>query len=294
MVNFTKVPSIESLKRRAKAIAKSEGVPHNQALDLAAKYSGFSNFRHFCAASKAVDADQHIVLTIELDGSDLSVSRTLSVPAGLNFEQLHGAIQLAMGWLNAHLYQFEFADHPTLTDSESVDEHMPEDGDMLCNACDYRLNQLFAQGVRSFVYRYDFGDGWCHTISILGLAPVASTKPTITLLDATGLCPPEDAGGVYRFNDMLNAFSEKHDPERFAKLSHPDRFGLADERREIARWIGRSYHPYKPVKPLRHQKALTLFTNCGFDFDRFADEAGWDDGAKGFNPNIHYDIFKQA
>lgn len=40
------IPDLSRLKRKAKAIARSQGVPHGQALDLAAQEFGCENYRH--------------------------------------------------------------------------------------------------------------------------------------------------------------------------------------------------------------------------------------------------------
>jgi hypothetical protein len=56
--------------------------------------------------------DRNYVLRIQLrDVSDPIVTRTLSVPADLNFHKLHYAIQIAFGWENEHLYMFNMYNH---------------------------------------------------------------------------------------------------------------------------------------------------------------------------------------
>ncbi|MCF0173522.1 MAG: hypothetical protein HUJ91_07355 [Bacteroidales bacterium] len=51
---------------------------------------------------------ENMVFDIELIGvNNPKVKRTLSVPASMTFQQLHGIIQIAFGWENEHLYDFQ-------------------------------------------------------------------------------------------------------------------------------------------------------------------------------------------
>lgn len=50
---MTRISNIDWLKKRAKKIKKELGIPHHEALDLAAKNDGYVNWKHFLAAKEA-------------------------------------------------------------------------------------------------------------------------------------------------------------------------------------------------------------------------------------------------
>jgi hypothetical protein len=120
--------------------------------------------------------------------------------------KLHEHIQLAMGWQNAHLYQFTVDDvlysDPTLSDelySECVDARA------------VRLSEFVHENVRAFsiLYDYDFGDSWQHEIRFEGLQRAEKGEPYPLCVGGARACPPEDVGGVYGFAQYLEAIANR-------------------------------------------------------------------------------------
>ena len=71
-----------------------------------------------------------------------------------------------------------------------------------------RARQSPASGAKTLHYLYDFGDGWEHSIKILG---IEDGKPGLAyplLRDAAGRCPPEDVGGPWGYADFLDAIAD--------------------------------------------------------------------------------------
>jgi hypothetical protein len=74
-------------------------------------------------------------------------------------------------------------------------------------------------------YRYDFGDGWTHTIVVeKANVPTNAEQPAICL-DGAGACPPEDCGGPWGYQRIVAAVQNPDDPE------------YADEREWMEDWI---------------------------------------------------------
>lgn len=52
-------------------------------------------------------AGNYLLLIYLMDTYEPSISRLLSVPPETTFDKLHEAIQIAFGWANSHMHQFE-------------------------------------------------------------------------------------------------------------------------------------------------------------------------------------------
>lgn len=71
-----------------------------------------------------------------------------------------------------------------------------------------RLTGLVNRFVK-FTYTYDYGDNWIHDVKLVGEVR-DYPHPYPLVFDGEGACPPEDVGGVYGFEDFLDAY---YDPE---------------------------------------------------------------------------------
>jgi hypothetical protein len=111
------------------------------------------------------------------------------VPATFTLRELHGVIQVAMGWEGIHLYDFHL--RTARYGSWEVAASSP----------DVTLAALRLRKGARFIYEYDLNIPWRHEVRIEDrLAPEArKTYPVCTGGD--GACPPEDCGGPERFMD---------------------------------------------------------------------------------------------
>jgi hypothetical protein len=150
-------------------------------------------------------------LKIELEGASPPIWRRVQVPGKISLGRLHAVIQVAMGWENAHLHQFiidkqfysdpafelnEFGDAPRVRDEKKtlLANVAPRDGKVL-------------------VYEYDFGDSWTHRIKVEKIIKQeSSAKGAVECIDGARACPPEDCGGVWGYEDMLQVLKDpKHE-----------------------------------------------------------------------------------
>lgn len=97
-----------------------------------------------------------IRLKVTLRGVKPPVWRRLLMPGTTTLNQLHTAIQAAMGWRDCHLHVFDIGGEP-FGDRRSVDDVGDEKRPT--------LNGLLRSSVVRFGYTYDFGDHWEHTIA---------------------------------------------------------------------------------------------------------------------------------
>jgi hypothetical protein len=136
-------------------------------------------------AAKKVETLASPILQLKVRLLDISpmIWRRVLVPASYTLRELHGVIQVAMGWESLHLYYF----HIRAVQYGSFD---------LCvQSPDVALAGFrFRKGAR-FTYAYDMGDVWRHEIRVEdGLEPSAGQCYPVCIGGAHG-CPPEDCGG---------------------------------------------------------------------------------------------------
>ena len=146
--------------------------------------------------SAAAGAAAILQVKVWLIGISPMVWRRVLVPAAFTLRELHGVIQVAMGWDGIHLYQFCL--RAVRYGSWEVSASSPE-----VTLAGLRLRK----GAR-FIYEYDLNIPWRHEIRIEDrLAPEAG-KTYLICAAGDGACPPEECGGPDAFvahrNDILS------------------------------------------------------------------------------------------
>jgi len=150
-------------------------------------------------------------LKITLDDVEPTVMRRIEVPFDISLDRLHLVLQAAFGWTNSHLYEFRI---------KNIGFGMPDPGwgdGPLDAAKATLLSAIEDTGAKSFKYLYDFGDGWEHSVKIERIAPALPGLDPISLIDATGACPPEDIGGPWGYQEFIEALADPNH-ERHAEL----------------------------------------------------------------------------
>ena len=154
-----------------------------------------------------------VVLRISISETEPLIWRQLVLPETATVAELHGAIQTAFGWKDAHLYAV--AGHDRAGKKRiimGVDDGDGPDGTEL--AVDVRLAELFdphSPGLSDLQYDYDFGDNWTHEIEIVG--PAVLHENTVTCLDGAMRGPIEDSGGVGGYANVVAVVSNPKHPE---------------------------------------------------------------------------------
>ena len=170
-----------------------------------------------------------------LDECQPQIWRRLLVPGRISLHRLHQVIQVAMGWTNTHLYEFEVAEH-RYTALETLDG---DDGSR--DARRITLARVTTGPGDQFKYLYDFGDDWLHTVEVEALQPrlVGVNYPCCEA--GARACPPEDCGGAWGYFEFLeargNPAHSEHDTmhQWLRRDFDPEAFDLAEVNRRLLR-----------------------------------------------------------
>ena len=151
------------------------------------------------------------------------VWRRIQIPGSTYLDDLHLMIQAAMGWQNCHLHRF-------VINELVYGEPDPDFDDPPINdEVQFTLRQLVRRAGRHLMYMYDFGDGWNHDVAVEKIVAPESDVVYPVCLDGIRACPPEDVGGVWGYQEFLNALA---DPKH-------------EEHESYLEWIGGEFDPEK-------------------------------------------------
>jgi hypothetical protein len=142
------------------------------------------------------------------------VWRRIQVPSTYTFLDLHVAIQDAMGWFDCHLHEFRIKAKTGETlvfgiPSEIEDDPYFDDERTL-PGWKHKISKYESIIPATFVYEYDFGDGWLHKIDFEEIKPAEAGVVYPRCIKGKRACPPEDCGGAWRYPDLLAILA---DPE---------------------------------------------------------------------------------
>ncbi|HPR65444.1 MAG TPA: plasmid pRiA4b ORF-3 family protein [Thermoanaerobaculia bacterium] len=176
------------------------------------------------------------LLKISMMGISPEIWRRFVVPANIALDRLHDVIQIVMGWTDTHLYVFMHGDEKYTEDPED-----PMDDN---DAAEYSLKEVLKKKGDSFVYMYDFGDGWEHLITVESsdYEPEKFIRPFVCL-DGARSCPPEDVGGPYRYDEFLSAYRDPSHPDHAWYREYlgddfdSELFNVDEVNRELAKYL---------------------------------------------------------
>ncbi len=137
---------------------------------------------------------------VELAAIEPPIWRRRLVRADITLPDLHQVLQIAMPWQDSHLHLF--------LDGERKYMARSPDGDKLPGEIDERdvpLARLLDCIGKTCLYEYDFGDGWEHRIRLESVRQLQPGEASPACLDGARACPPEDCGGPYGNQDLLDA-----------------------------------------------------------------------------------------
>jgi hypothetical protein len=133
--------------------------------------------------------------------------RRVQVRASITLRELHGIIQVAMGWKGIHLFQFTL--RARRFGSLEVAARSP----------DIPLSELRLRLGTRFRYEYDLNGPWEHEVRLESRHDAASESSYPICLDGDGSCPPEDCGGVPGFLARRAAWTAPEAGYDFAVLA---------------------------------------------------------------------------
>lgn len=121
------------------------------------------------------------------------VWRRVLVPSTCTLRELHGVIQVAMGWEGIHLYQFCL--RAVRYGSWELSASSPE----------VALAALRLRKGARFAYEYDLNIPWRHEVRIEDHLSAEPGTAHPRCIGGNGTCPPEDCGGPAGFMAERNA-----------------------------------------------------------------------------------------
>lgn len=151
-------------------------------------------------------------LDVRLKEIEPPIWRTIEVPGAASLEDVHFALQVAMGWTNSHVHQF---------DIEGLQYGMAgvdDAGDLEIEDEREHCLQDLAQSGSSFIYEYDFGDGWEHDVTVTKVSTMAK-PPRSRCVAGARACPPEDCGGPGGYANLLEALADPEHEEHESLVS---------------------------------------------------------------------------
>ncbi|RZN35652.1 MAG: plasmid pRiA4b ORF-3 family protein [Methanosarcinales archaeon] len=166
--------------------------------------------------------------------------RRIQVPETYTFHDLHVAIQDVMGWEGYHLHEFIMANPVT-----GLEMHIgtpSEDFDLQEILHDQKemIARYFTMEKQSAEYTYDFGDDWKHRVLLEKILPKDEDATYPVCIKGKRACPPEDCGGVWGYEELLEAL---HDPD-------------SAENEELLEWLGEGFDPeYFDAKAIYFRKS---------------------------------------
>jgi hypothetical protein len=161
-------------------------------------------------------------IKVTLKDSHPSIWRRIQAPGDILLSRLHAVLQIVMGWTNSHLHHFKAG-------GRYYGEPNPEFADMIevIDERHVRLSQIASNVKARFVYEYDFGDSWEHELVVEKILPPEVGTQYPRCMDGECACPPEDVGGVWGYQEFLEAMRDPQHPE------HED----------MVEWIGGEFDP---------------------------------------------------
>jgi tetratricopeptide (TPR) repeat protein len=172
---------------------------------------------------KSSSDERNLQLKIVLRGVRPPVWRRVVVPDYLTLGEFHDVIQDVMGWYNCHLHQFEVNGRVYSDPSFELDMGFFD----VENEDRVRLGQVLSVSGDKIFYEYDFGDGWQHVVTLEKELPPDSAGPLMVCLKGKRACPPEDCGGPWGYEHLLEVLS---DPEH-------------EEYEDMTEWAGDYFEP---------------------------------------------------
>ena len=182
----------------------------------------------------AADTTAILQVKVWLTGISPMVWRRVLVPASFTLRELHGVIQVTMGWEGIHLYDFQLrAARYGSWEAAAASPYVT-------------LAALrFRKGAR-FIYEYDLNIPWRHEVRNEDRLPpeVRKTYPVCT--GGGGTCPPEDGGGPESFmarRDDRFSFDALEDLDTMADVLpvFPEYGRLIPPERKTPPLVGRSH-----------------------------------------------------
>ena len=161
------------------------------------------------------------VLRLELDCStEFKIWRGIICPSNIRLSYLSEFLVRTMGWVGYHEHQFTDKDgveYVSTNFMENFDEYGPHEGEYR-DFSEWTLGDVLQKKGDHMTWTYDLGDSFTHTLTLRevhrymrrnGVAP----DPEYCITGGGNSCPPDDVGGIYGYEHMLEVLKNPDDEE---------------------------------------------------------------------------------
>ncbi len=201
---------------------------------LASRGATIASVRLPGAVKESASVAQVARIKVTLKGIRPPIWRRVEVPLDLSLARFSDVILAAFAWSNSHLHEFTVGQRrigrpdpgerrPALRllnsafaaaadDLVGLFAHAPLEDETHLD-----LAAVLAAGVRTFSYTYDFGDDWQHLLRVEAILPAAVGLSYPRCMAGRRSCPPEDCGGVWAYEHLLQVFADPNH-EEYAEL----------------------------------------------------------------------------
>lgn len=152
---------------------------------------------------------QKYTLRVTLKGIKPAIYRKFCVPSNISLRHLSELIIDLMGWEGCHLNQFRKGDDyyaPSRLRTDEMSGYFDSSHDF--NQEDYRISDILSDKGKSIEWEYDFGDSWCHEVRLSSVGDYACGEKLISFVKGERACPPEDCGGIWGYEDLLEIYNK--------------------------------------------------------------------------------------
>lgn len=145
-------------------------------------------------------------IRIKLNHIDRKIWREVKVPSNMTLEALAYLLVDVMGWYCEHLFCFRHKNQTYCSADEIAESLFAGDLDF----SHYTISDVLREKGDRMKFDYDYGDGWEHDVWVKGIREYEKDeKPHIVFVKGMGACPPENCGGVWGYEELLDLLGKK-------------------------------------------------------------------------------------
>jgi hypothetical protein len=144
-------------------------------------------------------------IKISLLNTQPLVWRRLEVVSNMSLNVFALAINDSVGWESYHLHLFD------VLGKEYGPTELDDFNEWKCDKA-MKLYSIVDKQTK-FKYTYDFGDNWIHEVEIEKEVQALKNERYPKCIAGGNACPPEDCGGITRFDEYKKIMNNKKHPE---------------------------------------------------------------------------------
>ncbi|KQC15680.1 MAG: hypothetical protein APR56_13000 [Methanosaeta sp. SDB] len=178
-------------------------------------------------------------LKVTLKGISPPIWRRFQVTDDITLPKFHRVLQAIMGWEDYHLHVFDIGGVSYSMPYYPGEVDLDEMG--MTSEKRVKLSKLALAEKSRFLYEYDLGDSWIHEILVEKILPPDPEVKYPICIAGERSAPPEDCGGVWDYEEFVEAISNPDHPEHEEYLDwvggnfDPEKFDLEAINRELGR-----------------------------------------------------------